>query len=266
MAVALAVGAHPDDIEFRMAGTLLLLRRAGWETHTMTVASGNCGSSRYGSARLRAIRRKESQRAAEILGADWHPSLTDDLEIVYDLKLLRRLAAVVRDVRPSVVLTHPSEDYMEDHTCTCRLVVTAAFARGMPNFRCVPPRRHVEGDVTVYHCMPHGLRDPLRRPVVPELFVDTTSVQPTKRAALAAHASQASWLETSQGMSAFVRSMVEDSRALGRMSRRFRHAEGWWRHLHLGFSAEETDPLRRALGKRCFLNAAYARRLGHGTS
>lgn len=265
MNVAFAIAAHPDDIEFRMAGTLLLLREAGWETHTMTVASGSCGSARTSAARTRAIRKRESRRAAEILGARWHPSLVDDLEILYDLEILRRLAAVVREVRPSVVLTHPPADYMEDHVQASRLAVTAAFARGMPNFRTVPPRRAIEGDVAVYHCLPHGLRDPLRRPAVPELFVDTTAVQAAKREALAAHASQASWLEASQGMSAFVRAMEDDSLAVGRMSRRFRHAEGWWRRLHLGFSAEDADPLREALGRRCAPNAAYLRMLQRGT-
>ncbi|MFM1769455.1 MAG: hypothetical protein RJA22_1984, partial [Verrucomicrobiota bacterium] len=38
------------------------------------------------------------------------------------------------------------------------------------------------------------------------------------------------------------------SLAVGRMSRRFRHAEGWRRHLHLGFSAQDDDPLAAALG------------------
>src|SRR6185369_1352086 len=33
MKSAIAIGAHPDDIEFYMAGTLVLLKRAGWEIH-----------------------------------------------------------------------------------------------------------------------------------------------------------------------------------------------------------------------------------------
>ena len=49
------------------------------------------------------------------------------MEILYELKTLRRVAAVIREVKPNVILTHPPVDYMEDHTNTCRLVVTAAF-------------------------------------------------------------------------------------------------------------------------------------------
>ena len=39
------------------------------------------------------------------------------------------------------------------------------------------------------------------------------------------------------------------SRAVGKMSRRFRHAEGWRRHSHLGFCADGKDSLREALEK-----------------
>ena len=87
------------------------------------------------------------------------------MEVIYDLKTLRLLAAVIREVKPSIVLTHSPQDYMEDHTNTCRLAVTAAFTHGMPNFKTIPSRRVYEGDVTVYHGMPHGLRDGLRQRV-----------------------------------------------------------------------------------------------------
>ena len=138
--VVLAIGAHPDDIEFYMAGTLLLLKKAGYEAHYLNVASGNCGSVQYNSSTTRSVRHTEARAAAKLLGAEFHPSLTDDLEILYSLDLLRRLAAVIRDVKPAIVLTHPPQDYMEDHTNSCRLTVTAAFARGMPNFKSAPAR------------------------------------------------------------------------------------------------------------------------------
>jgi hypothetical protein len=47
------------------------------------------------------------------------------------------------------------------------------------------------------------------------------------------------------------------SRAVGRLSGRFEHAEGWRRHLHLGFSSRETDPLREALGDGCVVDEIY---------
>ena len=41
---AFAVAAHPDDIEFVMAGTLMQLADAGYELHYMNIANGCCGS------------------------------------------------------------------------------------------------------------------------------------------------------------------------------------------------------------------------------
>ena len=144
---------------------------------------------------------------------------------------------------------------------TCRLAVTAAFSRGMPNFRTTPPHRAIGGDVTVYHAMPHGLRDGLRRRIVPGSFVDTTSVHAAKREALAAHASQKAWLDASQGMDSYLLAMDEMSLAVGKLSRRFRHAEGWRRHLHLGFSTADVDPLAQALGNACLINSTHERSL-----
>ena len=247
MPTAIAIAAHPDDIEFYMAGTLSLLKQVGWGIHYLNLSSGNCGSVQFDAATTRRIRKAEAQRAARILGAHFHPSLCDDLEILYELKTLRRLAAVVREVRPSIVLTHSPQDYMEDHTNTCRLAVTAAFARGMRNFRTLPTRRPVDCHVTIYHAMPHGLCDALRRPIIPDLFVNTTSVHASKRAALAAHASQKTWLDASQGMDSYLKTMDDLSLTVGKMSRRFQHAEGWRRHLHLGFSVSEIDPLQTTL-------------------
>lgn len=262
MPAAIAIAAHPDDIEFCMAGTLLLLGRAGWEIHYLNLSSGNCGSSTMTSARTRTVRRREAREAARILGAHWHPPFCDDLEIFYDLKTLRRLAGVVRAVAPSIVLTHSPQDYMEDHMNCCRLGVTAAFARGMPNFRTVPSRPPVRGDVVVYHAMPHGLTDGLRRRVLPGAWVDTGEVHATKRAALAAHRSQKEWLDVSQGMDSYLKAMDEMSASVARMSRRFRMAEGWRRHLHFGFSAEERDPLAEVLGRAYQVNQDYETALG----
>jgi N-acetylglucosamine malate deacetylase 1 len=254
---ALAVAAHPDDIEFLMAGTLLLLKRRGFELHYMTVASGSCGSAQESAAATRILRRKESLEAARILGAAYHSCLTGDLEVLYQVNLLRRLAAVVREVQPSILLTHSPEDYMEDHMNTCRLAVTAAFARGMPNFRTSPPRRTFQGELRIYHAMPHGLRDGLGRSITPELFVDTSEVQEIKTRALGAHRSQKEWLDLSQGMDSYLGSMEEMSLAMGRMSGRFVHAEGWRAHWHLGFCSPEFRPLESALQACLHLNAAY---------
>jgi N-acetylglucosamine malate deacetylase 1 len=254
----LAVGAHPDDIEFRMAGTLLLLRRAGWDVHYLNVANGSCGSRQIGTAKLIAQRRAEAQAAARVLGAQWHPSYVNDLEVFYELDTIRRLVAVMREIQPSIILTHPPIDYMEDHTNTCRLTVTAAFILGAPNFRSLPARRAIDTEVTIYHCIPHGLCDGLRRPLLPEAFVNTTAVHATKLEALAKHQSQQAWLDATQGFTSYLQAMEDISLEVGRRSGKFTHAEGWNRHLHYGYSAAEIDPLRDILGADFLVNRTFA--------
>jgi LmbE family N-acetylglucosaminyl deacetylase/GNAT superfamily N-acetyltransferase len=187
---AFAVAAHPDDIEFHMGGTLILLGNAGYELHYLNIANGSCGTTQYSREEIIRIRRAEAMAAAASIGATYHESLVDDLEIFYEKPLLARVTAVMREVAPEIVLTHSPTDYMEDHQNACRLAVTAAFCRGMPNFPTDPPMAPVPGEVTVYHAQPHGNVDPLRQPVQPDFFVDIESVLAEKRAMLGCHRSQ----------------------------------------------------------------------------
>lgn len=254
---ALAIFAHPDDIEFVAAGTLLQLGLRGWNLHYMNLCSGNCGSVRMDARTTAATRLQEAKEAARILGACFHAPIADDLELFYGPETLRKVAAVVRETRPSIVLTHSPQDYMEDHMNASRLAVTAAFAHGIPNFQTDPPRASFGEDVTVYHALPHGLSDPLRQKIRAGLYANTTSVHQQKRSALAAHSSQKDWLDVSQGMDSYLASMDALSREVGALSGRFEHAEGWRRHLHLGFSSKEIDPLAAALGADCVVDESY---------
>ena len=261
MPQALAVAAHPDDIEFVMAGTLLLLKASGWEIHYMNLSSGDLGSMTQSRLATARTRRAEAQDAARMLGAQWHPPFTDDLQIFYDDRSIRRVAAVVREVQPTVILTHSPQDYMEDHMITARLAVTAAFARGMPNYRTRPARQAYAGPTTVYHACPHGLRDGLRKMILPDAFVDTGSVHAQKRAALACHASQKDWLDKTQGLDSYLVAMDQFSRDLAELSGAFEHAEGWRRHSHLGFCQPDDDPLRDALGADYLIDLDYEQSL-----
>jgi len=264
--VAFAIAAHPDDIEFMMAGTLLLLGDAGYELHYMNVANGSCGTATHSKAEIIRIRGEEAQAGARTLGAHYHPPFVDDIDIFYEKELLAKVAAVVRGVNPGILLVPSPQDYMEDHVNAGRLAVTAAFCRGMPNFATDPPVDPVSDDVTVYHCMPAGLRAPLRERVVPGYYIDISGVLPTKREALAQHRSQKGWLDVSQGVDAYLITMNEEAAEMGRMSSRFEHAEGWRRHSHLGFCEEGDDPLLEALRDRVLVNEDYGHMLDHPLS
>lgn len=255
---ALAIFAHPDDIEFVAAGTLLLLKQKGWDIHYINLCSGQGGSVQMNADETAIKRLAEAQEAALVLGASFYPPIAEDLALTYDVSYLRKVSAVVRETQPSIVLTHAPQDYMEDHMVASRLAVTAAFGRGIPNIPSDPPRAASFQNVTVYHAMPHGLRDPLGKRVHAEAYVNTTQVHAVKRQALAAHESQKHWLDVSQGMDSYLVSMDEASAEVGRMSGKFAYAEGWRRHLHLGFSTSaKDDPLRDALGEDYLINAAY---------
>jgi len=249
--IVLAAVAHPDDIEFMMAGTLLLLKQAGAEIHLWNLARGDCGTVRHSREEIIRLRWEEAQAAAKVAGATAHRPLFDDIGIFYDQPSIARVAAVVREIKPTIVLTQSPQDYMEDHQNTTRLLVTGAFTRGMPNFATDPPRPHSDAPVAVYHAFPHGLCDPLRNPVVSHFYVNIGSVLKTKRDMLAQHRSQKEWLDVSQGLDAYLNDMESLSRQMGKMSGKFEYAEGWRRHLHFGFGPEDFDPVGELLRPYC---------------
>jgi hypothetical protein len=111
--------------------------------------------------------------------------------------------------------------------------------------------------------MPHGLCDPLRKAIDAGLYVNTTSVHARKRESLAAHVSQKNWLDVSQGMDSYLVTMDEVSTNVAQRAGRFEYAEGWRRHLHLGLSTREFDPLAEALRDLAWVNHDYELSLLH---
>src|SRR5699024_9615799 len=95
---AMAIAAHPDDIEFMMAGTLLLLKEVGYEIHYMTLSDGNCGSMTLNSEETSRVRVQESRDSAEILGAQYHLPICNDFEIFYNKETLQKLVTIIRKV------------------------------------------------------------------------------------------------------------------------------------------------------------------------
>jgi LmbE family N-acetylglucosaminyl deacetylase len=251
MPSVLAIAAHHDDIEFVMAGTMLQLKKLGWELHYMNIADGCRGSTTMDRATCAAVRLDEAREAAKTLGATFYPPICPDMEIAYTTPLLRKVAAVVRMARPSILLTHSPVDYMEDHENACKLAVSAAFAHGMPNFESDPEFETYAEPVTVYHAQPVGNATPLGEVIYPGLYVDIADVLETKVAALACHASQKQWLDESQGMDSYLETMREGCAEVGRMSKRYQYAEGWRRRQHWGFCGPNDDPLADALLGKC---------------
>ena len=80
---AFAIACHPDDIEFGMAGTLIKLKNAGYEIHYMNIANGSLGTNQYDYKTIVAMRREEAIQAAKLIGAHYHESICDDVEVFY---------------------------------------------------------------------------------------------------------------------------------------------------------------------------------------
>src|SRR4030067_3762107 len=116
---ALAIGAHPDDIEFGCAGTLAHYSKKGDEVYLVVVADGGMG----GDPRAR---RKEQEISAEIVGAAkliWGGY--KDTFIIFDKPLIDLLEGFLRDVNPSLVLVNYPEDTHQDHVRLANAAVAA---------------------------------------------------------------------------------------------------------------------------------------------
>lgn len=247
-----AVAAHPDDVEFNMAGTLSLLAKVGFEPHMMNLSRSNLDSNQLPEPEITRIRRQEAQRSAAEIDAVYHGPIADDLLILYEERLLRQMLAVVREIRPTIVLLPSLNDYMEDHTNTARLAVTACFSRAMRHFRSIPPREASDQDVYLYHAQPHCNRDGMRQLVVPTLFVNVAGEMDTKLKMLACHESQRQWLDETQGLDDYLENMRRNAAEVARMCGRpgWEYAEGFRQHSHVGFSASDRDILAETLGDR----------------
>jgi LmbE family N-acetylglucosaminyl deacetylase len=245
---ALALMAHPDDAELTCAGTLLLLKRAGWELHVATMTAGDLGSMTLPRARIARIRRAEAAASAKRLGAGYTCLGFGDLTVQYGVAAKRRVTALLRRVRPDLLFLHSPDCYMADHTESARLGREAAFASTIPNWKSGggPPCASLPA---VLYADPIDLVDVFGRRVPAERVVDITDVVEEKAALLAEHDSQRSWLREQHGEDEYLRWMrrmgADRARDLGGKGRRY--AEGFRPHLGHGFPAE--DLLTKALGR-----------------
>jgi N-acetylglucosamine malate deacetylase 1 len=246
-----AIAAHPDDIEFGMAGTLFLLKEKGWRISYMNIANGSCGSMEENTEAITKKRLEEAKNACKKLGGRFFPPITNDIEIFYGKELLARIGSIIREVEPDILLVPAPSDYMEDHMIAGRLAVTAAFCRNMPNFPVDPPMPYTEQPVAVYHAQPAGNKDYTGQLVKPDFFVDITEVMDRKTDMLSQHKSQKEWLDKSQGLNAYLENMKQFSKEMGEMAGRCDYAEGWRRHNHLGFCNKHNNILQSVLAEKC---------------
>lgn len=136
----LAVGAHPDDVEFGCGATLARWAAAGAEVHLLVCTDGSKGSwdPAADPAALVAARAAEQEAAAAILGVRTvHRIDAVDGELENDAPGRARVSAVIRRTRPDVLCTHdPWKRYRlhPDHRNAGFLVLDAVVAARDPHF------------------------------------------------------------------------------------------------------------------------------------
>ena len=122
----LAIGAHPDDIEYGCGGTLTKYAEKGHAVYLFVASEGGLGGDP-------ALRRKEQQDAALIIGARtvfWgeYP----DTEVPLNRDLIVRLESVIQEVRPSMIFVNFPDDTHQDHRHLAQGATSAM--RYVPNF------------------------------------------------------------------------------------------------------------------------------------
>ena len=185
---ALAIGAHPDDVELQAGGTVAAWARDGARVELACFTAGEKGSSDPAAvpAEVGRVRRREAIAAAAELGARGVRFLdATDGELEATLELRVAVARLVRQVRPDVVVGHdPWRRWLlhPDHRAAGLLTVDGVIAARDPLYA---PELAAEG---LAPHRPHSVL--LFGTDAPDEVVDISGTIDAKLAALRAHASQ----------------------------------------------------------------------------
>lgn len=134
---AMFIYAHPDDIEFGVAGTAAKWVKAGCEVTYVLLTDGNVGSHQDGVSQqeLAQIRRNEQVAAANVVGAKCIFLGHDDGLLQPTLEIRKELVRLIRQYCPDTVvcgdptLYFPSDNYINhpDHRAAAQLALDAVF-------------------------------------------------------------------------------------------------------------------------------------------
>jgi LmbE family N-acetylglucosaminyl deacetylase len=165
-ATVLAIGAHPDDLELAVGGTLARLARGGSRV-VMAIVSIPADPE---------TRRPEAERAAEILGCELRFLVEDGGRRIDDIKtyqLVGMLDALVRELKPAALLTHSASEFHRDHIAVHNASLSTQRLNAFDFF----------------HFNPTMCR-PVPVAFYPRAYVDVSETIETKMRAIEAHASQ----------------------------------------------------------------------------
>src|SRR5512143_1691772 len=172
----LAIAAHPDDVELTCGGTLVQFKARGKKFGIVDLTGGEMGTR--GTSETR---RREAERAAEILGAEFRETLDfgdGGLAVSRENELLSM--DVSRREKPRLVLTPYPDDRHPDHARAGRFVTDAAFYAGLRKIETAHPAHRPQQ--TIYF--------PTASMHEPDFVVNITPAMETRRRAILAFASQ----------------------------------------------------------------------------
>jgi len=178
----LAIGAHPDDIDFCCGGTIIRMAQAGHRVVICVVTDGRAHPI-GDPEKVAARRRQEAQRSADLAGAEIEFLGLPDGRLIDDIPTRLKFIELIMRVQPDLIITHYPEDYHADHVMTSRLVtftVQMAWAPP-PELSGEPVRKQVP---VAFMMSSNGIN------FIPEEYVDITDVWATKAQMVLSHKSQ----------------------------------------------------------------------------
>ena len=186
------MSAHSADFVWRAGGAIALYAERGWEVTVVCLSYGERGESAklwreagMTMERVKAARREEALRAAEVLGAKVTFFDVGDYPMRVPDEVLYALAALYRNLRPEFILTHSLHDpYNFDHPLAAHL---AQEARIVAQAHGHDPAKKVLGAPPVFLFEPH---QPEQCDWKPQVLLDITSVWDKKYAAFKVMAAQ----------------------------------------------------------------------------
>ncbi|TWE06169.1 bacillithiol biosynthesis deacetylase BshB1 [Neobacillus bataviensis] len=174
----LAFGAHADDVEIGMAGTIAKFAEEGKRIGICDLTDADLSSN--GNV---VLRKEEASRAADILGISVRTSLGfPDRGLFLKEEYIQKVAEMIRRYKPQIVFAPYWEDRHPDHGNCARIVEEAVFSAGIKKYRTSEwnePHRVQK----LYFYMINGFHKP-------DFTVDITPVIDKKLASLRAYRSQ----------------------------------------------------------------------------
>jgi len=185
----LAICAHPDDIEYNIAGTLLKYRQQGHKIFIALTTSGNTGSNSIPSrGELAAIREQEQLASAAYLDAQVRFLRFDDEGLRDCPESRRAVLTAIRWANPDIIFTNAFTDGSTDHHITADLVTRVILSVGGRHHNAdLPP---IDKKPQVFFFTAGGGVENMAR-----AFVDITDQVQTIQEMLMCHKSQYQWMQ-----------------------------------------------------------------------